>query len=351
MFVINSQSYIFFAYFCTINPVIMRKTVIYSLVAVLALVFTGCGKPKKWQSNLGRVFGTYYSLNYKAEANYQWELDSLFDLINKSMSTFDTLSTIYAINHSDTAVAVDDRFAYVFDVAQYVSEQSGGAFDITVAPLVNLWGFGYDPQDTATYKSQAQIDSIKEFVGYDKVKIVDGKLVKADCRIKLDLSAIAKGYACDVIADFLENQGADNMMVDIGGEIVTKGYNPLGELWRIGIVSPVDDTLQTNNDVEHILEMDNKAIATSGNYRQFYITKERKVTHTIDPVSGYPVNGNVLSASVIAPNCAVADAYATAFMVVGDTTRIKDIIKASKYNLEAYVIVDSAGVHVGKYFH
>ncbi|MCQ2336172.1 MAG: FAD:protein FMN transferase [Paludibacteraceae bacterium] len=328
----------------------MRKTVIYSLVAVLALVFTGCGKPKTWQSNLGRVFGTYYSLNYKAEANYQWKLDSLFDVINKSMSTFDTLSTVYAINHSDGAVTVDDRFAYVFSVAQYVSEQSCGAFDITVAPLVNLWGFGFDPQDTSTYKSQAQIDSIKEFVGYDKVKITDGKLVKADGRVKLDLSAIAKGYACDVIADFLESQGADDMMVDIGGEIVTRGYNPMGELWRIGIVSPVDDTLQTNNDVEHIVEMDNKAIATSGNYRQFYITKERKVTHTIDPVSGYPVNGNVLSASVIAPNCTVADAYATTFMVVGDTTRIKDIIKASKYNLEAYVIVDSAGVHVGKWF-
>lgn len=327
----------------------MRKTVFYFVLAVLTIAFTGCGQPKEWQRNLGRVFGTYYSLNYKAEANYQFEIDSLFNIINKSLSAFDSLSTIYAINHSDVAVAVDDRFTYVFDVAQYVSEQSGGKFDITVAPLVNLWGFGFDPQDTAAYKSQTQIDSIKKFVGYDKIKISDGKLVKADGRVKLDLSAIAKGYACDVIADFLKSQGADDLMVDIGGEIVTSGYNPMGELWRIGIVSPVEDTLQTKNDVEHVVEMDNKAIATSGNYRQFYITKERKVTHTIDPISGYPANSNVLSASVIAPNCTVADAYATAFMAVGDTTKIKDMIKASKYSLEAYIIIDSLGVHTGKW--
>ncbi|MBR4483174.1 MAG: FAD:protein FMN transferase [Paludibacteraceae bacterium] len=294
---------------------------------------------------MGRVFGTYFSIKYTAPENYGAEFDSLFTVINKSLSTFDTSSVISRINRSDTAVVVDFHFATVCDDAFYVSRATDGAFDITVAPLVNLWGFGYDPSDTATLKTQAEIDSIKQFVGYDKISLEGGSLYKSDPRIKLDASAIAKGYACDIVSDFLDNRSVDNYLVDIGGEMVAHGVNSAGVPWRVGIVSPVDDASQTNTDVEHIVTLDNKAIATSGNYRQFYITKERKVSHTKDPITGYPTNHKLLSASVLAPVCDIADAYATSFMVIGDTARIRDIIKASKYDLEAVLIVDSAGTH------
>lgn len=310
---------------------------------------TSCAK-KRLQSNVGRVFGTYYSFAYYATENYETDFDSIFTLVNKSLSTFDSTSIIYNINHSDGPVAVNEYFETVYGDALYVSQQTDGALDLTVAPLVNLWGFGYDPQDTSTYKSKTEIDSIMEFVGYNKISIKDGMLVKEDGRTKLDASAVAKGYACDLVAEFLLSKGVDRFLVDIGGEMVAHGKNPNNEYWRIGVVSPVDDATQTNNECEFAIQLKDKAIATSGNYRQFYVTKERKVSHTIDPRTGYPVDKKVLSATVISPRCSVADAYATSFMVVGDTTKIKDIIKASKYELEAYIIVDENGTHVTRHY-
>lgn len=327
----------------------MKKRVSLALVVAFIFLLSGCRRAPQPQNNVGRVFGTYFSIKYTAPENYGAEFDSLFTVINKSLSTFDTSSVISRINRSDTAVVVDYHFATVCDDAFYVSRATDGAFDITVAPLVNLWGFGYDPSDTATLKTQAEIDSIKQFVGYDKISLDGSRLYKSDPRIKLDASAIAKGYACDIVSDFLDNRSVDNYLVDIGGEMVAHGVNSAGVPWRVGIVSPVDDASQTNTDVEHIVTLDNKAIATSGNYRQFYITKERKVSHTIDPATGYPTDHKLLSASVIAPVCAIADAYATSFMVIGDTARIRDIIKASKYDLEAFLILDDNGAHLMKH--
>lgn len=323
----------------------MKKRVFLAIAVTITFIFCSCRRAAQPQNNVGKVFGTYYSIKYTAPENYGQEFDSLFAVVNKSLSTFDTSSVISRINRSDTAVIVDFHFATVYEDALYVSRATDGAFDMTVAPLVNLWGFGYDPSDTATLKTKAEIDSIKQFVGYDKISLEGGRLYKSDPRIKLDASAIAKGYACDLVGDFLESRSVENYLVDIGGEMVARGVNSAGVPWRVGIVSPVDDASQLNTDVESIISLDNRALATSGNYRQFYITKERKVSHTIDPVTGYPTNHKLLSASVLAPVCDIADAYATSFMVIGDTARIRKIITASKYDLEAVLIVDSAGHH------
>lgn len=321
------------------------------LLALLPLLLlTSCGHKGKLQSNIGRVFGTYYSFNYYAPDNYQYDFDSIFTQIGHSLSTFDSTSIIYSVNHSASPVKLDDHFIKVMEVSRYVNEQTGGAFDPTVAPLVNLWGFGYDPQDKGSVKSQEIIDSIRQYVGFENFSIVSGKLVKADPRLLLDASGVAKGYACDCIAECLRSKGVRDFMVDIGGEVVCGGLNPEYKPWRIGIVSPVDDSTQTNNTCEQVVEMSDRAVATSGNYRQFYITKERKVSHTIDPRTGYPAESKVLSASVLSDECAVADAYATAFIVLGDTTAIKDIIKASKYDIEAYIIVDNDGQHLSRHY-
>ncbi len=314
------------------------------------MVLTSCYNKKTLQSNIGKVFGTYYSFVYYAEENYQSDIDSLFNLINGSLSPFNENSVISRINASENGGEVDDMFVNVFTDAEYVSQSTNGLFDITIAPLVNFWGFGFDPKDTASYKTQEEIDSIRTFIGYERVHLEGNTITKDDPRTQLDASAIAKGYACDVIADFMVSKGVDRYMLDIGGEIIARGKNPDGEWWKIGVVKPVDDASQTKNDIEFSIPLKNQAIATSGNYRQFYITKERKVSHTINPITGYPANSYVLSASVITSRCTIADAYATSFIVAGDTTLIKNIIKASKYDLEAYIIVDENGEHKTRHY-
>lgn len=328
----------------------MKKLGIYAVMALSVIsVTTACVKTKTLQTNVGKVFGTYYSFKYKAAENYGERFDSLFALINNSLSTFAPQSVISRINSNDTTVTTDAYFDTVYGYSEYVNRATDGAFDITVAPLVNYWGFGYDPKSQSAERTQAQIDSIREFVGFDKISLRGGRLYKTDSRTKLDASAVAKGYACDVVAAFFDSLGVTDYLIDIGGEMVAKGKNSGGVAWRVGIVSPIEDSTQVSNDIEFVLPLKDCALATSGNYRQYYITKERKVSHTINPATGYPTDHKLLSASVLAPNCAIADAYATAFMVIGDTTRIKEIIKASKYDLEAYVILDDNGAHQMKH--
>ena len=201
-----------------------------------------------------------------------------------------------------------------------ISQLTGGAFDITVAPLVNAWGFGFDPSSDKKWLSAAEIDSIKQFVGYKKVWIEDSVVVKADPRVRLDASAIAKGYGCDLVAEYLRAKGCKNFMVDIGGELVVSGVNPHGKKWRVGVSKPENTT---ENNVVVVLEVTDCAVATSGNYRQFYQTEDGMVGHTIDPRTGRPAVNNIVSATIIAPTCMEADALATAAMVISDSTVIK----------------------------
>jgi thiamine biosynthesis lipoprotein len=216
-------------------------------------------------------------------------------------------------------VVLDTLFTNMFTKAMEISRITDGAFDITVAPLVNAWGFGFDPSSDKKWLSAAEIDSIKQFVGYEKVWIEGGKVVKADPRVMLDASAIAKGYGCDLVAEYLRSMGCENFMVDIGGELVVGGVNPNGSKWRIGVSKPQNEA---GNAMAEVLEVTDCAVATSGNYRQNYQTEEGMVGHTIDPRTGRPAVNNIVSATIIAPTCMVADAFATAAMVISDSTII-----------------------------
>ncbi|MEE0990169.1 MAG: FAD:protein FMN transferase, partial [Paludibacteraceae bacterium] len=239
--------------------------------------------------------------------------------VNNSLSTFNKNSVISKINNNEEVV-LDTLFTNMFAKSMEISELTGGAFDITVAPLVNAWGFGFDPSSDKKWLSAEEIDSIKQFVGYKKVWIEDSVVVKADPRVRLDASAIAKGYGCDLVAEYLRAKGCQNFMVDIGGELVVAGVNPNGRKWRVGVSKPENTT---DANVVEVLEVTDCAVATSGNYRQFYQTEDGMVGHTIDPRTGRPAVNNIVSATIIAPTCMEADALATAAMVISDSTVIK----------------------------
>ena len=266
-----------------------------------------------YQKDTGFVFGTVYNIIYQNDKSLKQDIEAELKKVDFSLSPFNKQSIISKINRNEN-VKVDKMFADVFNLAQEISAETDGAFDITVAPLVNAWGFGFknDTQPTAN-----AIDSLKQLVGYNKVTLKNGNVNKQDPRIMLDCSAIAKGYACDVVAAYLRKTGIENFMVEIGGEIVTHGINDQRLPWKIGVTKPTDDSLNTNQELQTILNVTNKAMATSGNYRNFYYKNGKKYAHTIDPTTGRPVQHNILSATVLTDNCATADAYATAFMVMG----------------------------------
>ena len=230
-------------------------------------------------------------------------------------------------------------FTEVFTLAEQISRETDGAFDITVAPLVNEWGFGFK---SGVAPNKHVIDSLKQLTGYQKVKLAGGRVVKTDPRIMLDCSAIAKGYGSDVVAKFLKSKGIDNFMVEIGGEIVTSGISPERVPWRIGVTKPEDDSLQQQQALQTVLNVTDKAMATSGNYRNFYYKGGKKYAHTIDPKTGYPVQHNILSATVIANSCAEADAYATAFMVMG-LDKAKTVLEKHPELLAYLIYADQKG--------
>ena len=240
-----------------------------SLVACLwILIFTACTKQKQYFEESGSVFHTIYHIKYEGSELLTEKIDAEFQKFNLSLNPFNPNSIISKVNQNEP-VEVDDWFMEVFNKAKDVSDHSEGVFDITCAPLVNLWGFGFSKMDSVTPQ---MIDSIKQFVGYQKVRLDGRKIVKDDPRILLNCSAIAKGYASDVIARLLEREGIENYMVEIGGEVTMKGVNQNGKCWRIGINKPEDDSTGIKNDVGEVVELCKKGgVATSGNYRNFYI--------------------------------------------------------------------------------
>ena len=259
------------------------------------------------------IFGTSYHITYQCDSDLVAGIKAELMKVDQSLSPFNKESIITAVNEN-RPVQLDSMFLDVYHLAMQISEDTDGAFDITVAPLVNAWGFGFK---SGSQPTSAQVDSLQEIVGYQKVALVDGRVEKKDPRVMLDCSAIAKGYGCDVVAKFLRSRGVRNYMVEIGGEIVTNGLNPERLPWKVGVTKPSDDSLSTSHELQTILNVTDKAMATSGNYRNFYYKGGKKYAHTIDPKTGYPVQHNILSATVLAKNCAVADAYATSFMVMG----------------------------------
>lgn len=291
-----------------------------------------------YQHNTGFIFGTVYNITYQSDKDLQKEIEAELKKVDASLSPFNKNSIISKINRNEN-VAVNDMFADVFNLSQKISEETDGAFDITVAPLVNAWGFGFknDTKPTA-----ASIDSLKQIIGYKKVRLKGKHVVKEDKRIMLDCSAIAKGYGSDAVARLLRSKGIDNFMVEIGGEIVTKGINEKRLPWKIGVTKPVDDSLNTNQEIQTILNVTNKAMATSGNYRNFYYKNGKKYAHTINPKTGYPVQHSILSATVLAADCATADAYATSFMVMG-MEKAKEILNKHPELMAYFIYSDKNG--------
>ena len=259
------------------------------------------------------VFGTTFTVSYQCDSDMNQSIKAELMKVDASLSPFNKASIITAINNNED-VTPDKMFMDVFLLAMDVSRETNGAFDITVAPLVNAWGFGFKSGEKPTAR---QVDSLRQIIGYQKVSLVDGKIRKLDPRMMLDCSAIAKGYGTDVIANFLRSRGVKNFMVEIGGEIVTCGVNPSRVPWKVGVIKPTDDSLNVSHEVQTVLNVTDIAMATSGNYRRFYYKDGKKFAHTIDPATGYPVQHNILSATVLAKTCATADAYATSFMVLG----------------------------------
>ncbi len=266
-----------------------------------------------YQHDTGFIFGTVYHVTYQYNRDLKDEIEAELNKVDNSLSPFNNQSVITAVNQNKNP-EVNEMFSDVFNLAEQVSQETDGAFDITVAPMVNLWGFGFKK---GISPSKQKIDSLRQIVGYKKVSLRDGHVIKADKRIMLDCSAIAKGYGSDVVARYLRSKGITNFMIEIGGEIVTSGKSEKRLPWKIGVTKPTDDSLNTNQELETVLNVTDKAMATSGNYRNFYYKGGKKYAHTIDPKTGYPVQHSLLSSTVLASNCATADAYATAFMVLG----------------------------------
>lgn len=266
-----------------------------------------------YQKSADFIFGTSFHVTYQCDSDLTESIKTELMKVDASLSPFNEESVISAINNNKE-VRPDQMFIEVFNLAMSISKDTDGAFDITVAPLVNAWGFGFK---NGSQPSKQQVDSLMQIVGYQKVRLTDGIVMKHDPRIMLDCSAIAKGYGTDRVAKLLRSRGVENFMVEIGGEIVTRGVNPDRKPWKIGVTKPTDDSLHVGHELQTILNVTNKAMATSGNYRNFYYKGGKKYAHTIDPKTGYPVQHSILSATVITKSCAVADAYATSFMVMG----------------------------------
>lgn len=315
----------------------MKKNLLWLAVLAIATfwILSNHQKQFKYQEISGSIFGTIYAIKYQSTEDLQAEVSKELDRFDYSLSPFKEASIISKVNRNEE-VELDTLFVNVFNRSLEISKISDGAFDITVAPLVNAWGFGFKQGE---FPDSLAIDSLLQYTGFDKIALENGKIIKTDPNIILNASAIAKGYAVDIIGDLLERKGIQNYMIDIGGEILAKGVNAKNELWRIGVNKPTDDPLSTNQELELILKLDNKALATSGNYRNFYIKDGKKYAHTIDPKSGYPVQHSILSATVLADDCMTADALATTFMVIG-YEEAKKLLKQFP-DVEACFILDN----------
>ena len=297
-----------------------HRKLYFALLAVIAIACLLLFLPSRGKAegtsmihNEGTIFGTLYHAKYLYDTDLKEELEAELQKVDASLSMFNPQSTISRFNRGETDQA-DEMLSEVLSLSFTINQATDAAFDPTVAPLVNAWGFGFK---SGQLPDSTQVDSLRALVGLSSIHLKDGKLTKDNPLSILDFSAIAKGYGVDRAAQVLRNHGIQNFMVEIGGEVVTEGVNEKGDPWRIGINKPDDDSTSTSTELQDVIAISGKAIATSGNYRNYYIKDGRKIAHTINPQTGYPAQQDILSSTVLAPTCAEADAFATAFMVLG----------------------------------
>ncbi len=305
-------------------------------VCLIGLFSCGEKKDLKIYKMSGAAQGTYYAITYCSDnnENLQPAVDSLLKQFDRSVSAYVPTSILSRLNNNDSTAVADSIYETVFRKSMEVSSRSEGAFDVTVGPLVNAWGFGFTKKETVT---QAKVDSMLPFVGYQKVRLTKGKLVKDDPRIRIDFDAIAQGYSSDWLARFFEKKGIQNYLIDVGGEVLGRGSKPDGQIWSVGIEMPAKNA-SDERQFQTVISLKDKAISTSGSYRKYYEENGIRYSHTIDPFNGYPVRHHLLSVSVVADDCITADAYATTFMVFG--LEKSKIFLTNNPELEAYFISD-----------
>lgn len=292
---------------------------------------------------VGAAEGTSYSIIYRDDLSrdFHTDIENLLASFEKSLSVYDSTSIISRINRNEE-IETDAYFEAVFNRAKKISNLTNGAFDISAGPLFSAWGFSSGERDIPDEK---KTNELRAYIGMDKVALEGKRIIKQNTNLTLNANAIAKGYSADIIAEFLINHNCTDFLVEVGGEIRTRGYNPEGEYWRVGIDRPSEHNLMPGQDLQVILQLTDKALATSGNYRQFYINNGQKISHTINPVSGYPVAHNLLSTTVIADEAISADAFATAFMVAGIEQAVEWMNSKDFPDLEALFICDEDGTY------
>lgn len=321
----------------------MKASFRYCIIFIYSFLVSACVSTTqtstKYVTDDGRVFGTFYKIKYASNGkDVKTEYLAALAAVDTALSTFNKQSTITRVNLSSDSVLLSDKdslFIRVYNKACEISTITNGAFDITVAPLVNAYGFGFDPNRSTP---DSVIAELKNYVGWKKVSLSpSGYIKKENPNVKLDASAIAKGFGSDEVARVLRKNGINDFMVEVGGEVVCSGVNDKGKVWSIGINKPIEDsTMQHTNEIQRVVQLDGKALATSGNYLQYYYKNGTKYAHTIDPCSGKPVNHTLLSSSIIADDCMTADALATACMVIGVDSALSLI--ESLPNVEGYFI-------------
>lgn len=314
----------------------MKKFTLIILIA--SLVTASCNNDKNLikVKFTGQAQGTYYAVTYfdKEGTNYQKDVDSILANYDKSVSVYLPNSIITRINNNDSSVITDNLFDENFKKSMEVSRETNGAFDVTVGPLINAWGFGLEKRSDI---DSSMIDSILAFVGYQNIELVDNKVLKKDPRMEINFNAIAQGYSADIVGKYLESKGIANYLVDIGGEVIAKGSKTNNERWVVGIQIPTKSR-DGRIESEAAVYLQDKSLATSGSYRTYYEKGGIRYSHTIDPSTGYPVTHSLLSVSVLANNGITADAYATAFMVMGVEKSLQFL--KTHNDLEAYFIFD-----------
>jgi FAD:protein FMN transferase len=311
------------------------QLLLLAVVFLLAFGISRVMKKGEYMNIAGFAQGTTYRITYESKKGEQLQplIDSLLADFDMSLSIYQPNSVISKFNRNEPGTKADSKFIAIFNKSYEVYQHTGGAFDITVGPVVNALGFG--STDTLNVDS-TMIDSLLQYVGMEKVSMQDNHLIKKEKNMVLDVNAIAQGYSVDLVADFLKARKIKNYLIEIGGEVRAKGKNNSNQTWRIGIDKPVEGNMLPGANLQAIIKLENKSLATSGNYRKFYEKNGMKFVHTVNPKTGYPVISNLLSATVVADDCITADAYATALMVFGVDKSI-EFLKANNF-LEAYLI-------------
>lgn len=303
------------------------------VIGVLVLVVQAKNPPLRNYKINGYAQGTSYNVSYYAADSLitKTQIDSILNVIDLSMSLYKQNSTISKFNNAQKSVQIDQHFSNVLKKAIVINKQTKGIFDVTIAPLVQYWGFGPKPTDSV----QKPIADILKYVGMDKVKLIGNILQKSNPNVTIDLNGIAQGYSVDVLADFFEAQQVVAYVVELGGEIRAKGPKPDGSLMRIGIEGPSENDF-SEPQVKHIIQFKTGAITTSGNYRKFLAKGDKKISHLIDPKTGHPFQNEMISVTVYANKAIDADGYDNALMGMGVNNALKFLAK--KKNLEAYII-------------